>query len=152
MTRCRMRFLPERQRFTLTPWRRSNSATSWRRSFSAIDEYTLTTCCAQALPVAVRQRDAERDPDLRRGAERFARVPVRLVEVPQDARPVLQRIGRQHPVFVLDRVPDLSRKARQRDRARVPILLRFLLPAFARLCAERLRRLATPRSILHFAL
>src|SRR5207253_8922647 len=32
------------------PWRRSNSATRRRRSFSAIDEYTLTTGCAHALP------------------------------------------------------------------------------------------------------
>src|SRR6266581_3972948 len=47
-----MRFLPERQRFTLTPWRRSNSVTRRRRSFSAIDEYTLTTGWAKAVPLA----------------------------------------------------------------------------------------------------
>src|SRR6266571_3631847 len=51
-TRCRMRFLPERQRFTLTPWRRSNSVTRRRRSFSAIDEYRLTTGWAKAVPLA----------------------------------------------------------------------------------------------------
>ncbi len=82
----------------------------------------------EALLFAVGQRDAERDADLRGRAQRLARVAVRLVEVPELARPVLERARRQHPILALDRVPHFGGEARKRDRARIPILFRLLGP------------------------
>ena len=87
----------------------------------------------------VRQRDAERDADLRRGAELVAGRAVGLVEVPLLAHLVLQVVGRQHPVVILDHVVDLVAEARHGDRRRVPVLARLLLPLAPRSswCARR---------------
>src|SRR5581483_4514046 len=87
----------------------------------------------EAPRVAVRERDAEGDSDLRRGAERLARVTVRLVEVPELEAPLLERVRGEHPVLALDRVPHLGGEPPERDRARVPVLLRLLRPLRPRL-------------------
>ncbi len=71
---------------------------------------------------AMGERDAERDADLRAGAERAAGMAIGLIEIPQLERPVLQRAGGQHPVLGLDHVPYFVGEARQRDRRRIPVL------------------------------
>ncbi len=82
----------------------------------------------EALVVAVRQRHAERDADLGRGAELGAGMAVRLVEVPDLADLALEVVRGQHPVLVLDDVPDLMGETPERDRRGVPVLPRLLLP------------------------
>src|SRR5436190_8101767 len=39
-----------------------------------------------------------------------------LFRSPQDAGPILEGIGGEHPVFVLDRAPDFARQSRQANR------------------------------------
>src|SRR5580765_1813713 len=56
---------------------------------------------------------------------------VGLVEIPELARPFFERAGGEYPVFAFDGLPDLGGEARQVDRARVPVLARFLRPARA---------------------
>src|SRR6185369_13207106 len=53
---------------------------------------------------------------------------VRLVEVPEFADLMLELVGGEHPVLVLDDVPDLHGEPRERERRGVPVLARFFLP------------------------
>src|SRR5215469_857429 len=76
----------------------------------------------------MRKRNPERDADLGAGAERLAGMAIRFVEIPQLIGPVLQRICGQHPVFVLDDIPDLAGEPRQGDRHAVPIRLGLFAP------------------------
>ena len=81
-----------------------------------------------ALRVAVRERHAERNADLGRGAELDAGMPVRLVEVPELAHLLLEVVGGEHPILVLDDLPDLQRQPREGQRRGIPVLARVLLP------------------------
>src|SRR5439155_21143607 len=64
------------------------------------------------LPIAaVRKRDADRDPYLRRRAEAPAGPPRRRVDVPELPGPVLEVVRGEDPVLAFDRVPHLARKA-----------------------------------------
>ena len=71
----------------------------------------------------VRERDAERDPDLGRRADIAARMSMRLVEF-RASDPGLERVGAQDPVFVLDDLPYLAGQTRQRQRRGIPVLTR----------------------------
>jgi hypothetical protein len=87
------------------------------------------------------ERDAERGADLGASAERLTSMAVGLVEIPQFVSPVLQRVGGQHPIFVLDDVPDLAGEPRQRDRHAVPIGFGLFAPGRKQavvLCAHRI--------------
>src|SRR5215471_6077197 len=76
----------------------------------------------------MRERDAKRNADLSRSAQFNAGMPVGLVEIPELSHLLLERVGGQHPVFVLDHVPDFERQPLERDRRGVPVLPRLLLP------------------------
>src|SRR5438094_31571 len=65
---------------------------------------------------AMRERDAERDPDLRRRTQAAARPAHRRVDVPELRRPVLEVGASEHPVLAFDRVPNLAGKTRGPDR------------------------------------
>ena len=103
----------------------------------------------------VRERDAERDADLGRGAELDAGMAVGLVEIPQLAHLLLEVVGGQHPVLVLDHLPDLEREPREGDRRGVPVLARLLLPRSPRprrgACRSRVLRVGDARRELGVA-
>src|SRR5690242_11598525 len=82
----------------------------------------------QPAAVLVREGHAEGDADLRGCAEGVTGVPVGLVEIPELARPVREGIGGEHPILILDDVPDLACQAGSRRRRCVPVLPCFLLP------------------------
>src|SRR6516225_11854561 len=96
----------------------------------------------------MRQRHAERQADLRAGAERLARMAIWLVKIPQLVSPILERVRGQDPILILDHVPKLASESRQRDRHAFPVLTRlsgpcgeqsivFLRKRFGALCDAR---------------
>src|SRR5262249_36009524 len=74
------------------------------------------------------ERHAKRNADLGGGAELNAGMAIRAVEVPQLADLLLEIIGREHPVLVLDHLPDLKREPGEGDGRRIPVPARLLLP------------------------
>src|SRR5262249_48600140 len=55
-------------------------------------------------------------------------MPVGLVEIPQLAHLLLERVSSKHPVLGLDHLPDFKRQPREGDRGGVPIAPGVLLP------------------------
>src|SRR6516165_12378514 len=83
---------------------------------------------SQPPHAAMRQRHAERQADLRAGAERLARMAIWLVKIPQLVSPILERVRGQDPILILDHVPKLASESRQRDRHAFPVLTRLSGP------------------------
>ena len=77
------------------------------------------------------ERDTKRNSELCGSAKRLAGVTIGFIEIPELACPVFERARCQYPIFVLDRLPNLLSKARQRNRRRVSINLCVSLPLFA---------------------
>ena len=63
-----------------------------------------------AAAALVRERNAERDADLGRGAELDAGMAIGPVEIPQLAHLLLEIVGGEHPVLVLDHLPHFERE------------------------------------------
>ena len=59
----------------------------------------------------VRERHAKRDADLRGGAELDAGMTIGLVEFPELPHLLFEIVGGEHPVLVLDHLPDFQRQA-----------------------------------------
>src|SRR5436190_21900815 len=51
------------------------------------------------------------------------------VKVPELAHLLLEVVGAQHPILILDHVPDLERETRKTDGRSIPVPARFLLPS-----------------------
>ena len=93
-----------------------------------LQENSLEVSFFFGMLLSVGERNAKRNTDLRRGAELDARRAIRLVEVPELAHLLLEAVGGEHPILVLDHLPDFERQAREGDGRGVPVLVRLLLP------------------------